>query len=148
MDSINRNQPEDSRENLNSQEAVNQSIVTACEGQKAAAYANDRVTYDKWAALQQNQIAKLDQLENLIAQGESALANPAASPTPAAAIAPAVVAEASRTPAPKKDAQLKKWASVYSPKNKGKVKLPAGTKVAAPKPRPPRPSVAPRLRHP
>ena len=112
---------------------INQSIVTACEGQKASAFANDRANYDKWAAIQQNQITKLDQLENLIAQGESAPASAAANPTPtAAAIAPAAVAEASPTPAaaPKRDARLKKWASVYSPKNRGKVRLPKSKTVA------------------
>jgi hypothetical protein len=111
---------------------VNQAIVGACEGQKSAAFSNDRTAYDKWAAIQQNQIAKLEQLEGIMASGESSSsASPTPTATPAAAEAPAAVAEASPTPAPKKDAQLKKWASVYSPKNKGKVKLPAGTKVAA-----------------
>jgi hypothetical protein len=106
---------------------VNQAIVGACEGQKAAAFSNDRAAYEKWAAIQQNQIAKLDQLEGIMVGGESNAAT--ASPSPVAA--PAAVAQASPTPAPKKEAQLKKWASVYSPKTKGKVKLPAGTKVAA-----------------
>jgi hypothetical protein len=108
---------------------VNQSIVSACEGQKSAAFSNDRAAYEKWAAIQQNQIAKLEQLEGIMASGESQTPTPTA--TPAAAEAPAALAEASPTPVTKKDAQLKKWASVYSPRTKGKVKLPAGTKVAA-----------------
>ena len=114
---------------------INQSIVSACEGQKAAAFSGDRATYDSWAKVQQNQIVKLQQLEDLMVSQENAGA-PAASPTPAAAVAetqPEAVAEASLKPAKKKkDAKLKKWASVYSPKHSGSVKLPKGTKVGKP----------------
>ncbi len=110
---------------------VNQSLVSTCEGKKAAAFANDRTTYDRWGQVEQNQVVKLQQLEELLVAQE----RPAGSAPVAAAPAPEPVALAEATPKPstKKDARLKKWASVYSPKNHGKLKLPAGTKVAAKK---------------
>ena len=101
---------------------INQSIVSACEGQKAAAFSGDRAVYDNWAKVQQNQIVKLQQLEELMVA-----AAPAATPAAVAA------AEATSKPTAKKDTKLQKWASVYSPKNHGKLKLPAGTKVGKPK---------------
>ena len=111
---------------------INQSVVSACEGQKAAAFSGDRATYDTWAKVQQNQIVKLQQLEELMVGQETATA-PAAAAAPAAT--PASVAAAAATPKPtaKKDTKLQRWASVYSPKNHGKLKLPAGTKVGKPK---------------
>ena len=99
---------------------INQSVVSACEGQKAAAFSGDRATYDTWAKVQQNQIVKLQQLEELMVGQETATA-PAAAAAPAAT--PTSVAAAAATPKPtaKKDTKLQKWASVYSSKNHGKL---------------------------
>ncbi|MGI8432430.1 MAG: hypothetical protein ACR2MW_09100 [Chthoniobacterales bacterium] len=109
---------------------INQSIVSACEGQKAAAFSGDRATYDNWAKVQQNQIVKLQQLEELMI-GQENVSAPAATPAPAVAeTQPAAIAEASPKPArKKKDASLKKWASAYSPRHSGSVKLPKGARV-------------------
>ncbi len=113
---------------------INQSIVSACEGQKAAAFSGDRPTYDNWAKVQQNQIVKLQQPEGLMVGQENTTAlAPAAAPAAVAETQPGAAAEASPKPArKKKDAGLKKWASAYSPKHSGSVKLPKGTKVGKP----------------
>ena len=112
---------------------INQSIVSACEGQKAAAFSGDRATYDNWAKVQQNQIVKLQQLEELMIGQENAAAPAATAALAVAETQPAAIAEASPKPArKKKDAGLKKWASAYSPRHSGSLKLPKGTKVGKP----------------
>src|SRR4051812_20003022 len=109
---------------------VNQALVACCNFQNAAARANDRQSYDRWGKVAQEQVEKLQQLQQIVATQEGATP-PQVAATASAEGSTTAAASGQKKPATagsgkKKGKAVGKWAGAYAPKNAtAKLKLPA-----------------------
>ncbi|HEY2713838.1 MAG TPA: hypothetical protein VGI60_15090 [Chthoniobacterales bacterium] len=124
---------------------VNSALMAACEGRKSAAYSNDPDAYKQWGTIAQNQVTKLQQLEDAIVAQENGGASPSPSPSASPGTQAGATPTSSPSPTPKtgkigkkgkgkRSNPTAKWASTYAPKAAStarKVKLPQNLQTSS-----------------